>query len=363
MSAFAFAVPGDPDSPTGGYAYARAVLAVWAAAGVAVQPVRLPDGFPDAGEAILSASAAILGALPPELPLLIDGLAFGVMPPALLRGLGRPLAALVHHPLALETGLAPGRATQFGASERAALAEAGAVIATSPATARMLAADYGVPAELLAVAPPGIAPASRARPTGPVPQILAVGAIIPRKDYPVLVAALARLRDRPWTCRIVGATDRDPAATATLRTAIAAEGLGERIIVTGALGPQALEDAFAGSSLFALPSRHEGFGMAIAEAIARGIPVVATTAGAIPETVPAGCGLLVPPGDVSGFADALGRLLSDAPLRHTMADAAWGCAAALPRWAGSATVIASVMARLTDQRRNAQSNSMSSPSA
>ena len=141
-----FAVPGDLDTPTGGYAYDRRIAAELRTAGWALQWLRLPDGFPHPSAAALSSAYAQLARQQQGTALLIDGLALGAMPDvSKVLGPRRPLVALVHHPLALETGLDPGRAAQLRASERAALAAARRVVATSRATARVLAADYGVP--------------------------------------------------------------------------------------------------------------------------------------------------------------------------------------------------------------------------
>jgi len=98
---------------------------------------------------------AKLAGIPHGVAIVVDGLALGVLPEiAALRG-RNPLIGLVHHPLALETGLAPEEVERFRASERAALASAQAVIVTSPAIARVLVADYGVSPGVLRIAPPG----------------------------------------------------------------------------------------------------------------------------------------------------------------------------------------------------------------
>ena len=173
------------------------------------------------------------------------------------------------------------------------------VIATSPTTARTLAADYGVPAERITVAPPGTdRPARRAsgNSRGDPVALLAVGAVVPRKGYDLLIEALAGLIDLPWTLTIVGDCGRDRPTAARLKADIARHRLAPRVTIEGAVPDARLAELYAASDLFVLPSRHEGFGMAYAEAIAYGLPVIGTTAGAIPETVPAQAGVLVPPG-------------------------------------------------------------------
>lgn len=339
MTGFAFAIPGDIGLPTGGYAYDRRVIDESPRAGGRLTHVALPGGFPFPSPAELEASAQTLRALPPGQPVLIDGLALGALPAPLLRALDRPLAALVHHPLALESGLDAGQRAQLFASETAALAQTQAVIATSPATARLLAQDYGVPAARLSVALPGTDPCPRATGTGRPVRLLAVGAVIPRKANGVLVEALASLHAQDWTCHIVGATDRDPAETARVQARIAALGLGERIRLTGTLPSAALADEFDAADLFVTASLFEGYGMGLTEALARGLPVVATRAGAIPDTVPPAAALLAEPGDAGSLAEALRRLLDDPDRRRRMADEAWHYSHSLPTWTQTAAVL------------------------
>jgi len=90
----------------------------------------------------------------------------------------------------------------------------------------------------------------------------------------------------------------------------------------------ALRDA----DVFVLPSFHEGYGMVFAEALAHGLPIVATTAGAIPDTVPGDTGLLVPPGDVRALSEALRRVVEDTALRTRLAAAARRAGRRLPDW-------------------------------
>ena len=90
-------------------------------------------------------------------------------------------------------------------------------------------------------------------------------------------------------------------------------GLRDRVELPGELAGDALEALYLASSVFVLPSLHESYGMVLVEAMARGLPVVATRAGAIPETVPAEAGILVPAGDDAALAEALRSLVSDGP--------------------------------------------------
>jgi glycosyltransferase involved in cell wall biosynthesis len=351
MPELSLMVPGDPATITGGYAYDRALAEALRRRGWSVAFRPLADDFPDPAKESVESALESIDSVPRNQLVLVDGLAFGALPAERLRALGRPVAALVHHPLALEGGRTPERTAVVAAAERAALATAAAVIATSPATARTLAADYGVPAQRLTVALPGTARLPAAIGTGAVPTILTVATITPRKGHATLVAALDRIRDRPWRAVFVGDDGRDAACAADLRRQITARGLHERIQLTGAVTPLALLDHYLAADLFALVSSHEGYGMAFAEALSAGLPVVAGDGGAVGDTVPADAGVLVPPGDVDATAAALARLLHDPALRRRTAAAAWRAGAALPTWDDTAAAVEAALAPLAAEVR------------
>ena len=338
--------PGDLDTPTGGYAYDREVLARLAAHGVAAFGLSLPGGFPFPDAATLQRSAALLAGVPREAVLVIDGLAFGAMPEALVAGLPNPIIALVHHPLAHEDGLSEAAKARLLASERVALAHAKAVIVTSATTAAALVAEYGVPEAAITVAEPGTARAARAASAGDPPHIVAVGSLTPRKGHDVLIEALAQVADLAWRASIAGTADRDSTVPADLARRIAAHGLEGRISLLGALDRSALDALYADADLFALASRYEGYGMVFAEAMARGLPIVASGRGAVPQTVPAAAGIEVEPDDAPAFAAALRRMLSVKATRRRFAEGAFAHANALPTWDDTAGRIAALVKRV-----------------
>jgi glycosyltransferase involved in cell wall biosynthesis len=343
----AFAVPGDLNTPTGGYAYDRRMIAELQKLGWQVDVIGLGDGFPRPDAATKAAARDKLANVPKDCPIIVDGLAFGALPEAAkeLRE-EHLLLALVHHPLALETGVTPEQAVALRESETAALACTRGVIATSPATARTLAVDYGVSAERITVAPPGTdRPKIVRRNSADIPALLAVGAVVPRKGYDILTDALATLLDLPWRLTIVGDCSRDPPTVARLKADIARHRLSPRVTIEDAVPAERLAALYASSDLFVLPSRYEGFGMAYAEAIAYGLPVIGTTAGAIPDTVPAAAGVLVPPDDAAALAAALRRLIAQPAERDTLAAGARAAADALPTWRGSAELFAQAIER------------------
>lgn len=348
MSEIVFAIPGDLSLPTGGYAYDRRLLAEWREMGVVARHLPLPGSFPSPGEADLAETGRSILSQPYDRVLLIDGLAYGAFPEGIAAGLAGRVVALVHHPLGLETGLTPTQATEFVRRETAALRYASAVIATSEATKRLLVTDFAVPAEKVTVAEPGVDPAERAVGSGgETVELLAVGSLVPRKGYDVLVAALDGLADKPWRLSIVGADDRAPATTAALKAQIAGAGLSGRITLAGALGHAELDAAYDKADLFVMPSLFEGYGMVLTEALARGLPILCTTGGAAAQTAPDTAALKVPPGDVAALRAGLARLLDDRQERQRRSDAAWQAAGTLPRWRGTATIVAEVCAKVS----------------
>jgi glycosyltransferase involved in cell wall biosynthesis len=343
-----FAVPGRLDTPTGGFAYDKRIMAELRHLGWDVDFLNVGDGFPAPDEATRAAARSLLSAIPSGRPIVLDGLALGVLPDVAAELASRhPLVALVHHPLALESGLAADRADLLRRSEQAALAEVREVVVTSPATARLVAADYGVPAEHITVAKPGSDPVIPSkRVPKDLPDLLSVGAVVPRKGFDVLVLALAMLTDIPWRLTIVGDLTRDPSEAAKLKELISQHGLCSRIATLGTVASSRLAVLYGNADLFVLASRFEGYGMAYAEALCHGLPVIGTTAGAVSDTIPQGAGLLVAPGDPAALASALRSVIIDTELRRRLSDAALIAARALPTWQESAALFAATLDRL-----------------
>ena len=206
------------------------------------------------------------------------------------------IVALVHHPLAAETGLDPALAAALEISERRALAAVRSVVVTSRATAARLA-DYGVTADRIAVVEPGTDPAPLARGSQPAVShelspslssdvaLLCVATLTPRKGYELLVERARAIPQRNWRLTCAGSLDRDPATVARVRAQLRDAGLEDRVSLVGDLDAAALAAQYDRADLFVLPTLYEGYGMAVAEALARGLPVVSTATGAIADLV------------------------------------------------------------------------------
>jgi glycosyltransferase involved in cell wall biosynthesis len=342
----AFCIPGDINLPTGGYRYDREVLARLPQFGIAASHVPVGSGFPNPDATQIDRALAEMASADRRAFLLIDGLALGALPPDRIAALPHRIVALVHHPLGLEAGLAPDRARFLLQNEALVLGLVRHVIITSPATQRILNQDFGVQAGRMTVAEPGVGRVARAVGTRVPLEVLAVGAISPRKAYSELVLALAENADLDWRLTIAGSLDLSPGAVSELRALVSQCGLQQRVHLAGAVNEAALEGLFHRADLFAMSSQFEGYGMALAEAMARGLPIVTTTDGAANETVPDAAALKVKAGDRPALSAALRRAITDTQLRSRMADASWAAAALLPDWDDTARDIAEAIKSL-----------------
>jgi glycosyltransferase involved in cell wall biosynthesis len=329
-------VPGALDQLTGGYLFDKRLVEGIRALGRTVEVNELAGRFPEADTTARQAAAALLARLPDGAAAVIDGLALPAFVECLASERARlKLVGLVHHPLAVETGLDAEDRARLAGVEARLLSRLRGVLCPSAASAWAVE-NYGVPRDRIFVTPPGTVkpatpPQRPSRREGPL-QFLSVGAVIPRKGHALLIEALAALREKPWRLLIVGSVTRDAATVQALERAIARHGLGERVTLAGEWAPERLGAAYAEADVFVLASYHEGYGMAFAEAMAQGLPIVGTTGGAIPETVPAAAALLVPPGDADALSSALGMMLDNGALRARLAQAAAAAGASLPDW-------------------------------
>jgi hypothetical protein len=347
----------DPRSPSGGNTYGRRVASELAALGWTVQRHRVVGSWPRPSATEAAGLARLLAAVPDGEIVLLDGLVACGVPDAVVPQVGRVrLVVLVHLPLADEAGLPADVAADLDARERVTLEAADAVVVTSAAAARQLDGGGGGQKKppqrffgnAVFVAEPGTDPAPQATGGDGSSALVCVAAVTPVKGHDVLVDALAAVADRPWTCVCAGPLDRAPEHVAEVRQRIAHAGLADRVRLVGPLDPEARDAAYAAADLAVLASRTETYGMAAAEALARGLPLVATTGGGLPDTVghaPDGTrpGLLVPPDDPAALAAALRRWLDEPELRGLLRTAASARAATLPRWTSTAEAVAAAL--------------------
>ncbi|MBM3537692.1 MAG: glycosyltransferase family 4 protein [Alphaproteobacteria bacterium] len=323
-----FAVPGALDQATGGYRYDAAIVAGLRALGHEVVVHELAGRFPLADAPAVAAARAALKKIGRGRAV-IDGLALPAF--AGLLGGKRRIAGLVHHPLWLESGMARRTADELRRLESGMLKQLATVIVTSQAT-RLDVMALGVDPGSIAVVEPGTAPgAVRWRGAG-VARLLSVGTLTPRKAHDLLLRALAKQRHRGWRLICAGSVTRNVHHARALRALVTRLRLGARVRFTGEVPPRTLARLYAGSDLFILPSLHEGYGMAFAEALARGVPVVGSHAGALSDVVPRPAGILVPPGRVTALSSTLRLLLGTSHRRERLARGAFLRRRYFPGW-------------------------------
>jgi glycosyltransferase involved in cell wall biosynthesis len=347
MSTLSFLVPGPLETRTGGYIYDRRMIDELRGLGAVIDVHELDPSFPRPTPSALAHAARVLAALPDDAVVIVDGLACGAMPDEVAREAPRlRLVALVHHPLAAETGLTSDEVARFEASETQALAHARLVIVTSHRTASALQA-YGVGPDRVAIVEPGTDRAPVARGSrGGAPHLLCVATLTPRKGHHTLFQALATLQDVPWRLTCVGSLDRDPHLVERLRTVLRDNQLEDRVRLAGETDHRGMAEHYDGADVFVLPTEYEGYGMAVAEALAHGLPVISTPTGGIPSIVTNGAGLLVAPGDVTALSDALRRVLSNPSFRAQLASAAVLVRDRLPSWKVAALRMTGALERL-----------------
>jgi len=336
----ALLVPGPFDTISGGYIYDRRLVEGLRALGHRVQVVELTGRHPHPDAAAMASAATALAGIPDGVRVVVDGLGLPAFAPLAGELERRRAVGLIHHPTALEHGHPGPVRDALREAESALFPRLARLVATSPLTARRLPPDFGADAGKIGVVEPGTDPAPRSAGSGgETCVLLSLAVLVPRKGHDVLLRALATLPDLDWSLTIAGAP-RDPTHAQGLAALAEELGIGRRVGFAGEVAGDALETLWRGADAFALASHWEGYGMAVAEALARGLPVAVTAGGALAELVPVEAGVVAAPGDSAGLGRALRRLIFDRPLRAQMAEAAWQAGQALPRWEDRAAAFA-----------------------
>lgn len=341
MISAALAVPGDITTATGGYIYDRRLLEELRLAGRDMHLIRLANSFPFPSKVEMAHALAQLQDIPTGCPVIIDGLAFGALDTAGVAAIRAPVIALVHHPLSLESGLQKAQQNLLFETELNNLRHAAHVLVPSPHTAAVLVERYDVQTDRIHIARPGIAQPQWDRIVRPLPHkpplILSVGILHPRKGHGVLIDALAQIANLEWFAEIAG-IPWEQGHPEALQQQIDRLGLGKRVRLAGFVAEEELAVLYGQASLFALATRYEGYGIVFNEALVHGLPIVSCRTGAVPDTVPAEAGLLVPCDDPAAFAGALRLVLTNSERHAAMAQAATRFGSRLPDWAETARI-------------------------
>ena len=347
MRSVVFVVPGRLNTLTGGYLYDRRMSEGLGQHGWSVEVRELDESFPYPTPAALEHAACVLADLQDGTRLLVDGLALGAMPGVIEHEAARlRIAALVHLPLGADVSIDRNTAARLEVGERRALGAAALVIVTGTATLPMLA-KYGIARNRIVVVEPGTARAPLARGSGETPlQLLSVGTLNPGKGHEILLEALAAVPHRGWHLTCAGSVTRHPATVDRVRAAIRRLGLEERVTIVGELDATRLGECYDRADVFVLATLQETYGMAVAEALAHGLPVVSTTTGAIPDLIGADAGLLAPPGNTEALVGALTRVIGDNGLRTRLTEGARRVRGRLPSWEQAFEKMASALEHL-----------------
>ncbi|MQA13453.1 MAG: glycosyltransferase [Pseudonocardiaceae bacterium] len=326
----------DPLRPSGGNVYDRRVCRGLAAIGWSVHEHPAAGRWPWADAAARAGLAEVLSGVPRGGLVLLDGLVASATPEVLARQADRlRLVVLMHMPLGEKAS--PDGVLDARAAERAALFAADAVVTTSKWTRQRLHDLYAMPAGRVHVVEPGVERVDLAPGTAAGGELLCVAAVTSSKGHDVLITALARVRDLPWRCVCVGSLDLEPDFVDHLRSRAERFDVTDRVHFTGPLTGTDLGDAYAQADVLVLPSLAETYAMVVTEALARGLPVVATRVGGVPEALGrsadgAAPGVLVPSGNARDLADALRCWLTDTGRRHRLRNAAQRRRLTLPDW-------------------------------
>jgi glycosyltransferase involved in cell wall biosynthesis len=338
----------DPTRPSGGNVYDRHVCRGLASLGWLVHEYAVRGFWERPDAASFATLNDAVQRIPDDAVVLLDGLVASTAPEVLIPQARRlRLVVLVHMPLGHRA--ADGEVADVRMRERAVLSDAVAVVTTSAWARRRLLELYPLAADRVHVAEPAVDPAEAATGTAAGGALLCVAAVTFDKGHDVLLEALAAITDLSWHCVCVGSLDRDPAFVDGLRRRALDDGLGDRVSFPGPRTGADLDRTYAAADLMVLASRAETYGMVVTEALARGLPVIATEVGGLTEALGHGAdgirpGLLVGPDDPPALAAALRSWLGDAVLRGRLRQAARQRRESLSGWTTTTSVVAGVLA-------------------
>jgi glycosyltransferase involved in cell wall biosynthesis len=325
----------DVERVSGGNVYDQRIRDELRARGLDVRMVLVP-----AGRARDLTDAVSL--IPHDSLVLIDGLIAVAASGVLDAHSARLRIVVLAHMVA--SGM-PGTPAGTGEREREALHAARRVITTSEWTRSELIAQALAEPGRITVARPGTdaAPAASGSTSGG--RLLCVGTVAAHKGQDVLVDALAGMTDLSgWTCSMVGSLTAEPGFVVQVAAAIGSAGLTERIALMGVLTDRPLADAYNSADLVVAPSRDESYGMVVAEALARGIPVVATRVGGIPEAIAdSRAGILIPSNDPWALRVVLRQWWEDTGRRAELKAEALRSRTAARGWDETAGIVAAAL--------------------
>ena len=317
---------------TGGFVYNSRLIDALARQGNPVVPIEIETAFPAIDRQALAALAPCLAAIGPNSVFVTDHIHVCQLLP-LLRDASFPVIAIFHHSLVMEHGNPEdGEGRHLHRLEAEAFGLCSGIIATSQESRRYLEQQHRIDPTRIMVAVPGNERASRSIPSGAEPlEILSLGAVIPRKRYDYILDVASRLEAPYWRWRIAGDPNRYPELFTEFQQKRMDLTLAGRLDLLGEASDAELASLWNSAGLFVAASRYEGYGMAVAEALIRGIPVVTTDSGAVKTWASSGV-IGAPADDAAAMARLIDGLLGDRERLMSEAERAWRFGQSLPTW-------------------------------
>lgn len=338
-------VPGNYPPTTGAIVFDTKLGAELSASGRAVSfvPVAGRHPWPD-DQSRQSAAACLTAARASGDRIVIDGFCLYAFADLAADLQVAEAIGVIHHPMSGEPHLNTAQRDFYAATEARLLPMLARIAAPSDAVAAQIITLPGINAAGVTVITPGLPDAPRSMGSdGAGCHLLAVASLIPRKGFETVLKALQPLQDLDWHLTICGDQTIDPAHSASLLALADTPGLAGRVTFTGPCAAAAFEALWQSADIFVSGSSYEGYGMAVAEAVRRGLPLAVTKGAAAPAVIPEGGSIIVEPGDATQLSKGLRRLIFDPAARRVLSDAAWNAGRALPSWTAQAERFASLL--------------------
>lgn len=307
-----FMAPGEIETLSGGQVYNSHILAGLEALGYNITMHYLGDDFPFPDELTIAKCKAIFKILPQGEPVIIDSLALGSLLPVLMEFYGKnPYIALLHLPFAFNEDIHPNQRDILAQQEKSVLAVTSAIVATSTYTSKIIA-NWLKLSPPVYIIPPGVEVNKRKFYWPPYPKrFICVSNYMPNKGQYILIKALTSLKHLNWQLYCFGHKNINPRYVDSLNSVVEKYSLHDKVFINEALTGNKLEEAYLDSDICVLPSYFETYGMVLTEALAHGIPVIASSGGGIRDTVPISMGLFFKPGDISELQSVIRTILAD----------------------------------------------------
>lgn len=307
-----FLIPGDIDTLASCYIYDKRLIEGLKQRGHQVEVHRLNDDFPfPSDESIQHCSQTVKNIAKSE-TVIVDSLALGVIPSILKElSLTNPVIGLIHLPLSADPNYSAYQRTLITSQEIEAFRLVKNFIVSSEFTRETLI-NFGIEEHKINLVIPGIDdfPQKKNYPDQPT-KLLSIANMCRSKDHSLLVRALTALKDKDWVLHCYGNLDWDRDYLADFQSLIRKNNLQKKILIHSTISGQELSDAYLDADLFVHPSDFEIYGMALVEALAHGLPVIASTGGGILKTIPPKMGQFFKPSDVYGLQSILEELFEN----------------------------------------------------